>query len=50
MNTTLVSLRMPFEIKERIEEFAKEDQRTFTSMVNKILYDYIKDHDKSETK
>ena len=40
---TGVLVNMNKELKEKLEQLAKEDCRSLTSFINKILTDYVKD-------
>ena len=40
---TGVLVNMDKELKEKLEQLAKEDCRSLTSFINKILTDYVKD-------
>ena len=40
------TLRMDSEVRKTLEELAKEDSRTLTSLINKILIEYIKSNKK----
>ena len=40
---TGVLVNMDKELKSKLEQLAKEDCRSLTSFINKILIDYVKD-------
>ena len=40
---TGVLVNMDKELKAKLEQLAKEDCRSLTSLINKILTDYVKD-------
>lgn len=40
------TLRIDSEVRKTLEELAKEDSRTLTSLINKILIEYIKSNKK----
>ena len=40
---TGVLVNMDKELKAKLEQLAKEDYRSLTSFINKILTDYVKD-------
>ena len=42
-NKTGVLVNMDKELKAKLEQLAKEDCRSLTSFINKILTDYVKD-------
>lgn len=41
-NKTSVLINMDKELKNKLEQLAKDDCRSLTSLINKILTDYIK--------
>lgn len=42
MGSTLKSIRLKNKVIEKVEEMAKEENRTFTNMVETILINHIK--------
>lgn len=40
------TLRMDDKVRKALEELAKEDSRTLTGLINKILIEYIKENKK----
>ena len=41
-----VLINMDKELKAKLEEIAKQDGRSLTNLINKILFDYAKDTSK----
>lgn len=42
-------LRIPKELKEKLEKMAIEDKRSLNSFLNKVLYDVSKNHKAKES-
>lgn len=42
-------LRIPKELKEKLEKMAIEDKRSLNSFLNKVLYDVSKNHKEKES-
>jgi len=45
MPTEQMSLRIPREVKEELERLAKEDGRSLSNYVVRVLTDHVKNHE-----
>lgn len=50
MATIVTTIRFPQSLKERLEDLAKEDNRSFNNLVITILQDAVKEVDEAEGK
>jgi len=45
MKTELIGVRMPPEMKDKLQKIADEETRSLSNLVLKILTDYLKEHE-----
>jgi predicted transcriptional regulator len=49
MGTVAVNIRLPEEIRERLQKLAESEHRSLSNLISKILLDYLKEREKPPT-